>query len=105
MSSPEDGDGPSLRPLPAELEPDAHGQAALLLAESILHTLLDRGLVTLDEALATVEAASEVNVEVAAATGESESRLNASLGLLEKIARSLATDCRGEGRDPPVLPL
>lgn len=41
MPAPTSGDG--LRRSPAIPEPDAHGQAALLLAESILHELLARG--------------------------------------------------------------
>lgn len=95
MLSPTSGDG--LRPSPAIVEPDAHGQAALLLAESILHTLLARGVVTLDEAIGVVRTAAEVKADVATAAGESSERMQASLDLLERIRRSFAADGRSDG--------
>jgi polyhydroxyalkanoate synthesis regulator phasin len=73
-------------------EPDAHGQAALLLAESILHTLIETGTLTADEASATVQTASEVKEEKAEVAGESKRRMEESLTLLETIGRSLKTD-------------
>lgn len=95
MTIPQKGDG--VRPSPAINEPDAHGQAALLLAESMLHTLLARGVVTLEEAVSVVETAAEVKAEVATAAGESAERMQASLDLLERIASSFAADGKGDG--------
>lgn len=75
-------------------EPDAHGQAALLLAESILHSLIERDVLTSPQAAAVVESAAEVKVEVAMLAGESRKRMEESLALLSKISISLRTDAQ-----------
>lgn len=100
MISPDKGDG--VRRMPPAAEPDAHGQAALLLAESILHTLLARGVLTLEETIAVVRTAAEVKADIAAEAGESAERMQASLDLLERIASSFATDGRGKGWPRPA---
>jgi len=66
-------------------EPDAHGQAALLLAESTLHTLVENHTLTRADAAATVRTAAEVKAEIAPLMGESRQRMEASLALLGKI--------------------
>lgn len=73
-------------------EPDAHGQAALLLAESILHALVDSGTLTNREAITVVRTAAEVKLEVATAEGESTVRMNESLDLLARMANSFEAD-------------
>ncbi|MBC7986538.1 MAG: hypothetical protein H7X93_07690 [Sphingomonadaceae bacterium] len=73
------------------VEPDAHGQAALLLTESLLHTLVEKGALSAVEAMGTVCTAAEVKREVAALIGESNERMQASLDLLDKIESSFAT--------------
>jgi len=84
------GDGPNYPPvLP---EPDAHGQAALILAESILHMLVETRAVTLHQAIAAVQTATEVKADVAEEMGESSARMQHSLRLLTAIGHSLATD-------------
>jgi hypothetical protein len=90
-------DGMVTKPSHRKPEPDAHGQAALLLSESILHTLLEAGLVTHLQAVAAVRTACDVKHDVAEETGESSGRMWQSLDLLARIERSLATD--GEGHD------
>lgn len=75
------------------VEPDAHGQAALLLTESLIHSLVEKGTLTTREAVATVRTAREVKREVAALIGESNARMQASLDLLTRIEDSLATSC------------
>lgn len=80
------------RPIARAVEPDAHGQAALLLAESILHALVDTGVVTQAEAVEVVTAATEVKREVATAAGESRGRMQQSLDLLTRMTASFATD-------------
>lgn len=84
-------------------EPDAHGQAALLLAESILHTLVESGAMTFGQAIAAARAAAEVKVEVAAEAGESKKRMNESIDLLNLIASSLETDANRRGSARPRL--
>lgn len=76
-------------------EPDAHGQAALLLVESLIHDLIGRAVITVEEAIEIVEVAAEVKAEVAAELGDSPATMLHSLALLESIGRSL----KGEARD------
>ncbi len=73
-------------------EPDAHGQAALLLAESILHALVENTVLSTAQAVGVVATAGEIKIEVAALTGESAGRMHASLALLAAIEKSLAAD-------------
>ena len=87
-----DNDGVVSRPPRAE--PDAHGQAALLLTESLLHALVEKAILTSAEALAVVQTAMEIKVEVATIAGESRGRMEESLALLSAIAMSLETDVR-----------
>lgn len=72
----------------APAEPDAHGQAALLFAESILHCLVERGVLSRGDALDALTSASEIKTEVAEETGESKGRMLQSLGLLDRIKLS-----------------
>ena len=74
-------------------EPDAHGQAALLLAESTLHMLVESGTLTNQAAITIVQAVAEVKVEMATITGESRSRMHESLDLLSRIRVSFEADC------------
>lgn len=86
----QDGDG--ITPTPLLEEPDAHGQAALLLAESTLHMLIEAGLVNNRAAIMAVQSAAEVKAEVATVTGESRGRMQESLDLLSRIEASFETD-------------
>lgn len=97
MSSVPPHDGAQARPQPSDPEPDAHGQAALLLAESILHALVEKSTLSVPEAIAVVQIAAEVKVEVATLARESEGRMQASLDLLSRIAQSFETDERQPG--------
>lgn len=72
-------------------EPDAHGQAALMLTESILHALVENGSMTATLAASTARTASEVKREVAMMLGESRERMQESIDLLGKIERSFAS--------------
>ena len=75
-------------PIPFKEEPDAHGQAALLLAESILHALVEGKILSTPEAVEVLKTAAEVKVEIATAEGESNKRMNESLELLERMRAS-----------------
>ena len=75
-------------------EPDAHGQAALLLVESLIHDLVARAVISVGEAIEIVEVAAEVKLEVAAELGDSPATMRRSLALLESIALSLKGDAR-----------
>ena len=74
------------------VEPDAHGQAALLLTESLIHMLVDRGTLTNTDAVEIVQTAAEVKVEVASAAGESAKRMTESLVLLAEMQSSFESD-------------
>lgn len=89
-------------PLVKVVEPDAHGQAALLLAESILHALVDTSVMTNAEAITVVTAAADVKREVATAAGESTGRMQQSLDLLSRMTASFEAD--GAGSPPATEP-
>lgn len=72
--------------------PDAHGQAALLLVESLVHGLIARDLITVADAVEIVDVAAEVNADVGSDVGDSPARLRKSLGLLDAIGSSLRRD-------------
>lgn len=79
----------SVRPPQRPPEPDAHGQAALMLAESTLLALIEANALTRAQALEAVEVAAEVKEEVAEETGESRQRMLHSLALLQRIRTSM----------------
>ena len=73
-------------------EPDAHGQAAMLLVESLIHGLVARSVISTEEAIEIVDTAAEVKAEVAADLGDSPETMRGSIALLEAISRSLNGD-------------
>lgn len=82
------------------LEPDAHGQAALLLVESLMHSLVDCGRLTAEEARTAVRIASDAKREIAADVGESRKRMEQSLALLAAIERSFTAYAASDGAKP-----
>jgi hypothetical protein len=70
---------------------DAHGEAAMLLVESLIHGLVARSVLSLDEAIALVAVAIDARVEIVADRGEHEAQDRA-LALLSAIRASLAID-------------
>ena len=77
---------------PPQGEPDAHGQAALILAETMLHALVDIKMMTTQQALDIVSSAEEIKTEVAGMSGESDTRMHESLELLKRIGISIERD-------------
>lgn len=73
-------------------EPDAHGQAAMLLSESILHGLIARSVITVPDAIEIVEVAEEVEAEIGAELGDTLPTMHKSLSLLRAIRLSLSRD-------------
>jgi hypothetical protein len=73
-------------------EPDAHGQAAMLLTESLLHGLITRNVISVRDAVEMVEVASEVKEAIAEDMGDSPATMQRSLALLGAIRESLAND-------------
>ena len=89
-NSANENSGPSKTPM--ALEADAHGQAALMLAESTLHALIESGTFTVKQALSVVSTAQEIKVEFAHLAGESNGRMQESLDLLTTIAGSMENE-------------
>ncbi|WBO24430.1 hypothetical protein [Sphingomonas abietis] len=72
--------------------PDAHGQAALMLAESMLHTLVDARAITLQDALSIVQTAVDTKVEVGKDSNGQSATMAESLNILGRIATSFEAD-------------
>lgn len=72
--------------------PDAHGQAALLLVESLIHALIAASVITLQEAVEVVDIAADVKEDIAESLGDSPATLSQSLTLLQTISDSLRRD-------------
>lgn len=72
--------------------PDAHGQAAMLLIESLIHTLIERKLITAADAMEIVGTAIEVKVDGAGDNNDSSASHARSLELLDAIGSSLSRD-------------
>lgn len=83
--------------------PDPHGQAALLLVESLIHGLLGRSVLTTVDAIEIVEAATSVQVEVAEAADGHGAPMWQSHALLSAIAASLKVDI--DDRPTPLHPV
>jgi hypothetical protein len=62
---------------------DRHGRAALLLVESLMHSLIDKGVITRGEAIDVIDIATEVEAELA---GGSNGELDGTL--LAPLAKS-----------------
>ncbi len=75
--------------------PDAHGQAAMLLVESLLHGLIARSVISVADGIEIVGIAAEVKEEVAAELGDSPATMQKSLTLLAAISASLTNDLPG----------
>ncbi|MBD8549035.1 hypothetical protein [Sphingomonas sp. CFBP 8760] len=70
-------------------QPDAQGQAALLLIESLIHSLLDNGALTKAQALEAIESAMQVKEESAEEEKEPVRTLHKSLGLMNNMKQSI----------------
>lgn len=77
---------------PRSPEPDAHGQAAMLLVESLIHGLVDRQVLSVADAVEIVEAAADVKAEIASDMGDSPETMRRSLTMLAAISESLRLD-------------
>ena len=84
--------------------PDAHGQAAMLLVESLIHGLVARSVISIEDAVEIVGIAAEVKEEIAAEMGDSPATMEKSLILLDAIRASLNNDLpTGPARPWPPL--
>lgn len=72
-------------------DPDfrAQGQAALLLVESVIHSLLDNGALTKPQAVEAIRSAEEVKCDSLGDAKEAEATARKSLQLLGDMRRSI----------------
>ncbi len=70
-----------------------HGRAALLLVESLMHGLLQKGVISREEFIETVECAAEVERDPATANGSSSSDFDGSL--LYPLAAAFRSELEG----------
>ncbi len=73
-------------------DPDPHGQAAILLVESLIHGLIENSVITVPGAIEIVESAAEAKAEIGFDLGDSAETMDLSLEILAAIADSLRTD-------------
>ena len=79
------------------LTPDPHGQAALMLCESLALLLVATGVVDKDQVVDAIDGVIEVKLEMAG-TSESIVVSVASIALLQSVAQSIAA-----APDPQLL--
>lgn len=84
------GDGPSQIGSSAIPEARTYGRAALLLVESLMHSLLEKGVISRDDFIETVEGAAEVEQELAAANASLPS--DSSGSVLYSLAHAFRTE-------------
>ena len=72
-------------------EPDAHGEAALILVESLIHGLIERSVLRAEDALDILDTAVDVNGQLAEAPTGNRAIARTSRTILEAIISSLRT--------------
>ena len=85
-------DNEGLCPAVRSEAPDAHGQAAMLLVESLIHNLIERSVLNVAQAIEIVSIAVDVKTGIAADLGDDDDSRDRSLALLSSIRGSLRTD-------------
>lgn len=85
-------DGRTTTPAIQQAEPDAHGQAAILLVESLIHALVARSVLSVSDAAGLIAIAMDAKKEISADRGESDDTRDRSLTLLSSILASLQID-------------
>ena len=73
--------------------PDPHGQISLMLCESLLHLLVEEGLITKDKAVSVVETVVEVAREMA----QRDPSNSAAATLADMVARRVVAKDRSQG--------
>ncbi len=72
--------------------PDAHGQAAILLIESLIHGLIARSVISVAEAMEIIDIAAEAKEEIGIDRGDSSATMEKSRRVLEAMSISLSFD-------------
>ena len=74
---------------------DAHGQAALLLVESLIHGLIEREMLTSLDAIAIIEGAADVQGQIADEADGAGAPMWHAQALLKQMSVSLSHDLKG----------
>lgn len=93
-------DNDALTPGGMPAQPDAQGQAALVLVESLLHGLMEQSVLSLRQTVEIIDAAIEVQTDVADAADGSAEAMWRSHSILSAMAASLKRDMD----DPDIKP-
>lgn len=72
--------------------PDAHGRAAILLVESLIHGLIAQSVIRVEDAIEVVTIAIDAGMEIAADQGGHPDAEHGSIVILEAIRQSLSND-------------
>lgn len=81
-------------PPTSSARPDPHGQAAMLLVESLIHSLVARSVIRIEDAIDLITVAIDVTIEITADLAVGECAEDRSLALLTAIRRSLIMDVK-----------
>ena len=73
-------------------DPDAHGRAALLLVESLIHGLTARGVLTVAEAVAIMELALDTQTAIVDETAAPSPSMRKATTLLTSLVQSMRVD-------------
>lgn len=84
--------------------PEAYGQAALLLVESLIHGLCENSTLSTDEAIEITERAIHVQADQAEAADGAAAPMWQSHALLSSIAASLKIDGKESSASPHMQP-
>ncbi|WP_127145207.1 hypothetical protein [Pelagibacterium montanilacus] len=74
---------------------DAHGQAALLLVESLIHGLIENQVLSVVDVIEIVDVATEVKIETDTVRGDAPATVQTTIKLLQDISASLRFDVGG----------
>ena len=85
-------DNHAIIPFPTTDLRDPHGRAALLLVESLLHALIERSALKVEDALDIITVAIDANEELAADRGACEYPKDQTTVVLSAILHSLSHD-------------
>ncbi|WP_116091827.1 hypothetical protein [Sphingomonas crusticola] len=85
-------DNASRVPSEAQREPDAHGQSAMLLVESLIHGLVARSSISVEDAVEIVSVAIDAKEATGAELGDTQATLEKSLHILGAVRASLSLD-------------
>lgn len=93
-------DNDSATPEATPVLPDAKGQAALVLVESLIHGLCEKAVLDTGEAMDIVDRAIDVQLDHVEAGGDDAASMRKSHALLLSIANSLGIDSEGGPPSP-----